>query len=103
MHHLFSDPNYGNWFADCGVERRGPYPSQGIATQVAASEALALRKKQLLPKISIHRDISLAVLTDIDTSTQSKRFSARTDVVRPTVSRELTGFGWVANTSLLAG
>lgn len=43
----------GRWFADCGATRHGPYVSADTATQVALSEARALRRNKRAVKVSV--------------------------------------------------
>jgi hypothetical protein len=48
----------GDWYVDSGLRRYGPYLSKDIAAQVAISEALGLRRRQLPAKVSIRDGIS---------------------------------------------
>ena len=43
----------GAWFVGNGSVYQGPYMSNGIAIQVATSEALALRRKQIPARVSV--------------------------------------------------
>lgn len=62
----------GDWFASCGVIRQGPYLSKDAAVQVATSEALAYRRRQLPAKISVHDGITGEVAVEYCLCANSK-------------------------------